>query len=514
MILIINSAGVRGTQSRVIERQSKYLPYASAIIVALLRKNGFNVMHKDLRNSVTPILSSQFSFNDFEKWLDLDSKTPLMKEYLARSFDVLPDLASVRMVGISIFTHNNFSYALSLAKEIKKIHPNIPICFGGCYITIKNLTIPDYVDFFVKGSGGEPICHLADHFINGAPLDNTIVGLSYIEEGKIINNGRNQEPAEREEMPDFSDLDLNRYLRNIPREVLRSDIDSTDKILTVPYRTSLGCYGRCSFCTGKLVDRLRFKSVEKVVEEIKATNSLHENVLIRFCDSSINNNPKIISTVFDNLMEDNFKFNWNAYVKANNIDFELLEKSAKTGCNLLAWGLESASPHMINVYNKRFDPLNAEKYIKKAAALGIKNVIFIMFGGPGENSDDLILTEKFVRRLIKNKNVSFQFFGFALEEGSEIHANPENFGIEITGRPRSKNYTEREQIKWREIGLSAKEFEKKQKIHRRKRKGLNFYQSTVKYLQGKGINVPEPLMFVVCKACFRFLELIRQVDRI
>ena len=39
-ILIINSAGVRGTESAVIERHSKYLPYASSVIVAGLRKNG------------------------------------------------------------------------------------------------------------------------------------------------------------------------------------------------------------------------------------------------------------------------------------------------------------------------------------------------------------------------------------------------------------------------------------------------------------------------------------------
>ena len=102
MIVIINSAGVRGSQSNIIERHSKYLPYASSVIVAVLRKNGFNVMHKDLRNSVTPMLSSQLSQNDFEKWLDFDIRTTLMEEYLARSLEVLPDLAMVKMVGISI----------------------------------------------------------------------------------------------------------------------------------------------------------------------------------------------------------------------------------------------------------------------------------------------------------------------------------------------------------------------------------------------------------------------------
>ena len=513
MILIINSAGVRGIYSRVIDRQSRYLPYASSVIVARLRKNGFPVIHKDLRNSITPILSRQLCFNDFEKWLNSDIKTPSMKEYLARSFDVFPDLAIVRMVGFSIFTHNNYFYALSLAKEIKKLDADIPICFGGCYITIKNLDIPQYVDFYIKGNGGEPICHLANHFINGKPLDKNIPGLSYIENRKTINNDKNQEPAELEELPDFSDLDLNRYLRNIPKEVLRSNLDSNDKFLIVPYRTSLGCYGNCTFCTGRLIDRLRFKSVKKVVEEIKALNSLHQNVLIRFCDSSINNNPKIISKVLDNLIEDNFKFHWNAYVNVNNMSFELLEKFAKTGCNLLAWGVESASPHMINVYNKRFDPLDAQNYIEKAAALGIKNVIFIMFNGPGENTEDLVTTEKFVRRFLKNKNVFFKFFTFALEEGSEIHINPKKYGIEINGRPEKNNYTKRELIKWKQIGLSTEDFEKKQERHSRRRKILQFYQRSVKYFQKNGVSIPELLIFLICKTYFRLLDLMGQINK-
>ena len=513
-ILIINAAGVRGSRQDIVERQTKYLPYSSAVIVARLRKQGFRVAHRDLRNTVTPALPEQLPFEDFDEWLSGHKKTPQMEEVLKRSVDLLPDLSLVGLIGISIFTHNNYPYALSLAKEIKALRPNVPICLGGCFITIKNLDIPDYVDFLVKGNGGEPICHLARHFILGDPLAPDTPGLVYSENGTVIDNGRNQEPPELEDLPDFSDLELNRYVRKIPRRVLRSDIDADRDILIVPYRASLGCRGKCSFCTGRLVDRLGSKSVQKVLEEIKQLIGLHENVLIRFCDSSINNNPKMISELCDALIQEGIRFNWNGYVKASNISTDLLEKFARTGCNVLAWGLENASPRMIDVFHKKFDPEEAAGHIQRASELGIQNVIFLIINGPGEEIEDLDITETFVRRLLRNPNVTFQFGEFILEEGSDIYANPDTFGIEIQGRPQKYDHTRREKIRWKETGLDMEAFERKQRLHTQRRKRMVLYQRTVKSLKKMGVPLPESFIFLFCRVAFRLLEAVGMDHRI
>jgi len=507
-ILIINAAGVRGSQTEIVERQTKYLPYSTAVIVARLRKEGFKAAHRDLRNTVTPALPAQLTFEDFEEWLIHHEKTRRMAHLLGMSVDLLPDLSTVGLIGISVFTHNNYPYALALAKEIKGLRPEIPICLGGCFVTIKNLDIPDDVDFLVKGNGGDPICHLARHFIRGAPFAHDTPGLVYSNNGRITDNGRNQESPESEDLPDFSDLDLNQYVRKIPRRVLRSDIDATRDILIVPYRASLGCRGKCSFCTGRLVDRLGSKSVQKVLGEIKQLIGLHENILIRFCDSSINNNPKMIEDLCDALIREGIRFNWNGYVKASNITNGLLEKFARTGCNLLAWGLENASPRMIRVFHKKFDPDRAAGHIQKAAALGIQNVIFLILNGPGERMEDLDHTETFVRRLLRFPNVTFQFGEFILEEGSEIYANPETFGIEILSRPQKNDYTRREKIRWKEAGLAPEVFKEKQRRRTQRRKRMVLYQRTVKYLQKRGVRLPEPFLFLFCRTAFRLLEIL------
>lgn len=466
MILIINSAGIYD-ESNKIAKYARELPNSSAVIVGGLRKQGYPVVHKDLRNLVSPFLPQQLAANDFFEFLKSGRKTPLMEDYLSHSLEVLPNLEDVKLIGISVFSHVNYLYTLALAKEINQRFPQIPICLGGPFVTIRELEIEPYIRFVIKGNGTGPIRHLAAHFLNNSPLDENFPGFWRNSNGKTTGNGINQEPADMEELPDFSDLNLDSYLFDLP---------SGKKQLKIPYRTSLGCANRCSFCTGRLVDsKLRFKSVEKTVREIKALNSLHENVMIRFTDASINNEPGIISEIMDSFIRENYRFPWRAFAKMNHMTDELLEKFAQTGCESLIWGIEHASPHMIEVFNKKYDIQAAEKIIAKASSLEIENVIYFIFNGPGETDADVEINERFIKKWGSYPNVSFDLFNFYLEEGSLFYKHPERYGIEILERNQKDDYTVRENIRWKETGLSLEEFKAKQQRHYEKKMELLNY---------------------------------------
>lgn len=467
MILIINSAGTYDEKNSI-EKNSRELPNGSAVVVGGLRKQGFKVMHKDLRNLVSPCLSQQLTKSDFDAFLKHDQRTPMMNEYLSLAFSVLPDLAQVKLLGFSVFSHINYLYALALAKEIHNLHPSLQICMGGAFITIRIKNIPPFINYIIKGNGTGPLVHLANHCIHQHPLNNNFPGIWHVQDGKLIENGINQEAADLEALPDYSDFDLDRYLFDMP--------NSSQKYLKVPYRTSLGCTNSCSFCTGKLVDpSLRFKSVDKVVSEIKTLNSLHENVLIRFSDASINNSSKIISHVMDAFIKDNYKFKWRAFAKIHDMNDELLEKFARTGCESLIWGIENASPHMIEVFNKRFDINVAEKIINKASSLGIQSVIYLIFNGPNETYEDLLINETFINKMFPAEHVTFDLFDFYLEEGSPFHRFPEKYGIEILERENQDDFTIRENIRWKEANLSWEEFDVKQRMHYEKKLSLMEY---------------------------------------
>jgi radical SAM superfamily enzyme YgiQ (UPF0313 family) len=503
MILLINSAGISEEKSYAARRiNSRILPYPSAVIVAHLRKRGFRVVHRDLRNSVSPRMSSQLPYHEFVEWLESGRETTLMKEFMERAFMELPDLNAVKMVGFSIFHFRNYLYALALAKKIKALHPDLPICFGGAFVTIRKLEIPSYVDFYIRGNGGGPICHLADHCVGGLALDEELAGLCYIKSGQLIDNGRNQEAADLEEMPDYSDLDLERYLTENLWE-------KNEKVLFVPYRTSLGCSNQCSFCTGRLVDGLRFKNADKVVQEIKTLKKIHDKAVISFADSSLNNNPRVLSGILDKLAEQGVDIKWFAYVNVKNMSFELLEKFASRGCISLYWGLESISRDMIGVFNKNYDAADAEAYLRKASALGIKNQASIIFNGPGEKIGDIVAIERFVGRLLREKNVIFRFYKFFLEEGTLMQKYPERFNIEILDRPGKDDYTRRESIRWKDAGLSPEAFEKKQAHHAERIRRLRRTCDTSESLRRKKLELPMGLVLLVSAVLYRFNKIKR-----
>ncbi len=452
------------------------LPYSSAVIVSCLRQEGFNVAHRDLRNLMDIYFGRQLSHRDFDQWLRLGKKTRLMKIYMRRVFDLLPDFKNVQLIGISVFSFINYPHALALAKEIRQRYKDIPMCCGGTFITLKKITPPAYVDFFIRGHGRTPILHLANHFIREQPLKDTVVGLCYMKEKKYIDNGVNQEGAENEEAPDFSDLDKSLYWLSLNEKYNR-------EILAVPYRMSLGCVNKCSFCTGRLVDNLSFKSRDKVIRELRLLSSLVPNtkLYIRFCDTAINNNCEILEESLDILSRDGIRFSWAGFLKFNNIDERLLKKMAQLGCRELIWGLESITPHMIKIYNKKFNPLEAEQYLMVASQLGIINFVYVMYNGPGETSDDIAATENFVNKFLRNNNVTFIFSEFMLEKDTDIFNYPGKYGVQLVGGFYGSKFLQREIVRWKESALDEATFSKKQKIHKIRMQKLKNRVSVAKY---------------------------------
>jgi radical SAM superfamily enzyme YgiQ (UPF0313 family) len=418
--------------------------------------------------------------DDFQRWLLGDSQTHAMSGYLDLSLKALPDLKGIKLIGVSVLSFINYPYALALCKEIKRKFPQIPICMGGPFITIKDLTLPAYVDFFVKGRGEIPLEKLARHFVEGAALDYDMRGLCFRRDGRFIDNGRRHDPADLEGLPDFSDFDLARYRSdggggrgNISRRSIllkRPNVLSLggSPFFMVPYRMSIGCPNQCTFCTGTLVDDLQFKSHEKVVSEIKELHSRYDNAVVVFADLSINSSHDYLSRVLDAFLGDGFKFTWISNVKFHQMSFGLLEKMSATGCGYLYWGMESAAQDMVNIYAKNFNVQKAEEFLVRASQLGIVSEVAFIFGGPGESLDSIAASKRFINKHINNKNLFFSFSRFMLEENTEMFKHPRRFGIEVVRQSHRERLLWRQEFPWKELSMGEKEFSEKQSSFKKK----------------------------------------------
>lgn len=397
-----------------------------------------------------------------------------MKEYLSKSLNSLPaKMEEIKLMGISIKSFIQYPYALALAKELNIRFPCIAICLGGCYITLSQHDFPGYISYIIKGNGGEPLCHLADHILNKSPYNPDFPGLYKINGTNAPGNGKYQCPPDWERLPDYSDLNLEDYQGHPYYQILFNQ-RPTKPYLLFDYRTSMGCSNRCSFCKGREVDHLKFKSVRKVIHDLKGLQSLsprygEKDLCIAFVDNSINNSPKHLNDLLDGVLENNINMRWLAYAKVHQMTPDLLEKCARCGCKGIFWGIEAVTPRMLKIYNKQFNPEEAESCILKAAELKIVSFLSLIYNGPDETDEDFEALLNFLVKFSKYQPfVIPNLCEFLLEENSDIYNNPGNFNIELVRYNHDPYSSIRPSFEWKEIGIDLETLKKRHIIRKEK----------------------------------------------
>jgi hypothetical protein len=120
---------------------------------------------------------------------------------------------------------------------------------------------------------------------------------------------------------------------------------------------------------------------------------------------------------------------WSAYARPEQgFTPELLGLAAQAGCRLLLWGLESASQRVLELMGKgtRIDEVSA--VLRHAHAAGIANLVFVMFGFPGETLAEMEATLAFLDAHAEAL-AAVSKSRFLLLEGAPMLAEPARFGL-------------------------------------------------------------------------------------
>ena len=108
---------------------------------------------------------------------------------------------------------------------------------------------------------------------------------------------------------------------------------------------------------------------------------------------------------------------------------EVLELMAKAGCTNVQYGIESGSPKVIREMRKGFTVPIAKRVIKDTHEAGINVGCFFLVGFPTETDNDYRETKHFISDIQPYLNHIIPGFGMGILPGSEVHDNPEKFGI-------------------------------------------------------------------------------------
>lgn len=498
MIYIINPASRKHKEvMHTLDQPSLRLPYGPAVLTSYLKKKGFNTVLVDLRQEVKQDTIKKLNDEDIINWVEKSILTENLKKYFEECLRFLPNLQDVKIIGFSIFSYMEYGGGIALAKHIKTMFPDIIICAGGPHMTIKKAPRFGFIDYVVQGFGNKPFEHIANHVLNNGELDLSFPGLSIIKDGDIISNKPNIEVAEEEEMPDFTDLDLKKYIYNYSKN---------DRVLAVPYRINIGCHNACSFCAFRLGYGYSYKSVDKVVKEMVALNQLHEHVYFAFADCTTTNNLAYLNNLLDEMIAQKLNVRWQACANIDKVSEELLDKMAKAGCKRIYWGFEHFSPKMQKIYNKTFDIKSALKFIKITSAKKIESEISFIFNGPLEEMEDLNIQSKYIKKVLCFPKVVVRNYFFKLNENTLMYKKPAKYGIEILSEPSPFEET----IRWEIKNMSEESSRKRMKEHDNIRQQLTILNDLVIKVRKNFHYIPVslimPLLVIISRLYFRVIN--------
>lgn len=409
---------------------TKFMPYGMAVLYAFLKNRSVPVRQHDflmnyLFDSPEEINyhDPAFSFReeDFSAFIQGRGSHEKLERFVDK-YTSFPMNAGI--YAFSIIAYHQFWASLLLGSRIRKMNPDALIVFGGPFITIKppeSYVKYETADCWIRGSGELPLLMLYQRLLGEDISLKEIPGIAFIENGEIFQAAKSETPAELEMPPDFTGLDLDDYKYHHP---------ITGKpTLFLPYRITKGCPSKCSFCTGRLVDKYDIKSAEKVVSEIGHLSRKYNTNTFQFADASVNGTPARLSEICDLLAKTLPDIRWYSYAKINGFSKDLLTKTKNAGCFALFWGVESAHEPTIELLGKRFKPDEMFELLDYSISLGIKNYIHLIYNTPFESLQDVKKFKALVNRYISSDHVVFLPQKFLLEPQSLMFTNPEEYGL-------------------------------------------------------------------------------------
>jgi radical SAM superfamily enzyme YgiQ (UPF0313 family) len=154
-----------------------------------------------------------------------------------------------------------------------------------------------------------------------------------------------------------------------------------------------------------------------------------------FADPNISYKPSRLLELLDRLLKESLELEIWLQTRADLVNPDLMKMMKKAGVATIAFGLESASPPVMEKLDKRVSIERVAKAIKLAQSQGIEVELFTMFGLPYETFENAKETLEFVKmnkvKIMGNTNSQQMqiYFGTPMEKHyADFNIRPLNEG--------------------------------------------------------------------------------------
>jgi anaerobic magnesium-protoporphyrin IX monomethyl ester cyclase len=159
--------------------------------------------------------------------------------------------------------------------------------------------------------------------------------------------------------------------------------------------TSRGCPYSCDFCVAPIHQGHKFRErpAKLLVDEIERS---HRELGVGFFylwGDTVTLNAKTFGAFCDELIARNLNIRWFGNARADNLtDAAFVHRLQKSGCWMLAMGIESSSPEIRKDMVKRLEEQKIRTAFANLRDAGIKSFGFFIFGYPGDTMNSMSAT--------------------------------------------------------------------------------------------------------------------------
>ncbi|MDK2785806.1 MAG: anaerobic magnesium-protoporphyrin monomethyl ester cyclase [Thermotoga sp.] len=297
------------------------------------------------------------------------------------------DFGEYDVVGISVDTVR-FPVAEKIAERAKAC--GTTVVMGGPHATAFYETIlrQGLCDYVVLGEGERAFLDLVESIANKEKHPH-IPGVAYVKDGDIfMMPSRFIENLDDLPFPDREKVHL--YRTKFAGERATSLI------------TSRGCPFNCEFCSASqfMGRRIRWRSVENVVDELKILKKMGYGSVI-FFDDNFTINPKRVVNLCEEMLRKDLRFKWWAFSRADELlgHEDMVEAMSKAGCKMLFIGFESADDEVLEEYGKNLKSGIAFDVVKFLKKYRIDVFASFVIGALKDTKKTIEKTVKFARKL-------------------------------------------------------------------------------------------------------------------
>ena len=288
------------------------------------------------------------------------------------------DSFAPEIIGISVrnIDDQNMEKPRFLLDQVKKVVAccrnisRVPIVLGGAGFSIFPAAALSYLeaDMGIQGEGELAFPLLLKRLERGEDLSGTpglYLPASGLQGKRVLERNLDKFP-----LPNASSFSL---------------VASAKEELWIPLQTRRGCPMNCSYCSTATIEgrTIRKRRPDLIIEEIKSYAAAGFR-LFYFVDNTFNLPESYAKEICRKIIESEPAISWRCIIYPNRVDKELVGLMAKAGCREISLGFESGCEQILQKMNKRYTPDQVRQTAAMFKDCGIKQMGFLLLGGPGE----------------------------------------------------------------------------------------------------------------------------------